>query len=304
MSVDKDDRDGGDSHPRATKHLRRRWIIVAAGICALVVAALAWIVVSGPLSSPTAGDFASAESQRQVLDVTLEAYEPQLVAFTAQYQFAVSEQLSGTEQDSIQKETQDRFEGEARLGSARLDALASSPALEDEVVAEKFSSFRDAHDAVTRYYRDELAAQQAVSRAVGGACSRVLNLNVGKESYPSDFVAEADDCLTSLDSEKSNADDKTTALLTNLGEMFSERRDLFEKALDGDQFDKNIARITAVLSILDVNGLVEEYSAEYESARSTQYTAVASTMNDASSALKSVLEERLDASAATGKDTP
>lgn len=63
-------------------------------IVAVVVAARAWFAVSPAIGGPTARDFVLAESQRKVLDVSLESYSPLLVAFSSDYTFARDEELS------------------------------------------------------------------------------------------------------------------------------------------------------------------------------------------------------------------
>ena len=261
-------------------------------ILAVVIAALIAIgmVAMNVLRQPAKQDFSQLDTQRQVLDSSMNLYNPLVTGYSSDYANVLGEERSTEETDAVRQDYVDMMERERKVNSERLDRMASSPALRDADVKRAFEPFRQNYQAVINYYDQETMNLTNVIGSVAGSCGKMNKLNFAVDSATTDYLKLADACLKALEEAKQGSDSDTTTLLTDVEDIIKERRDKFNDVVGKEGIEKSGRTMIAVVSLLDFNTDLKTVQTKYETAVQKKYTDLVNKANDSNEAFEKALD--------------
>ena len=261
-------------------------------IIAVVIAALVAIgmVAMNVLRQPAKQDFSQLDTQRQVLDSSMNLYNPLVTGYSSDYANVLGEERSTEETDAVRQDYVDMMERERKVNSERLDRMASSPALRDADVKRAFEPFRQNYQVVINYYDQETMNLTNVIGSVAGSCGKMNKLNFAVDSATTDYLKLADACLKALEGAKQGSDSDTTTLLTDVEGIIKERRDKFNEVVGKEGIEKSGRTMIAVVSLLDFNTDLKTVQTKYETAVQKKYTDLVNKANDSNEAFEKALD--------------
>lgn len=254
-------------------------VLLAAGITALVNAT----------KQPTADDFRRFDTQRTVLDLSMNVYNPLTTAFTRDYLGMVNESRSSDDRQELLRQYTEAFERDKRVNEDRLSRMAASPALKNSEVKEAFEEFQDRYTAVIAYYAQELKNRTNITESVAGKCAVMNKLNVATDDFAKNYTEAADACLQALKKAQETSDDTTDTLLKDVESIIKDRRDKFNAVGDGDEFEERIAQLTAIISLLGINSDVTKIQNKYLDVVTTKNEKLVKDANTANEKLEEVV---------------
>ena len=262
-------------------------LILAVVIAALV--ALGMLAVNA-LRQPQKQDFAQLDTQRQVLDSSMNLYNPLVTGYSSDYTNVFSEERPAEESDAVKKDYVDMMERERTVNTERLDRMASSPALRNADVKQAFEPFRRNYQAVIDYYDQETQNLTNVIGSVAGSCTKLNKLNFAADGAASDYIKLADGCLKALNDAKSGSDADTKTLLGDVETIIKERRDKFNDAVGKEGVEESARQMIAVVSLLDFNTDLKTVQSKYESAVQKKYIDLVNKANESNAAFEKALD--------------
>ncbi|MGR0158733.1 hypothetical protein [Paenarthrobacter nitroguajacolicus] len=285
---------------------KRTVIIVVAVVVAVVAAGFGtWFALSRP-TGPGRADVVRLDKQRVIVDSSMDLYDPLVQQFSGRYSSVISEKAGQTEEDKVLGQDGERIVRESQANRDRLEQMGASPSLQDQEVSESFNRFKDQYGAVIAY-NDQLKTNTTnITRSVGGPCAALHStLNVASETYATDYVKIADDCLAALVTAKDGADAETTTLLTEVEAVIRGQRDKQQAVLDSkDAFERLSKSTIAGLALLDINDAFAKAQTTYETATKDKYSKIIESANSSNSEFEGVLKkslEQFDAASGEGK---
>lgn len=286
------------AEPRPSRLLK---IIAIAVVVALAIALGVAIVMSLPRSSERS-DLVHLNNQREIVDNSMNLYNPLVKKFSTRYSNAFTEGAPEDVKLQVFEEETGRIERDSTVAKQRLKEMQSSPALRDGDVAKAFKRFKSAYGAIIDY-NDQLVVNLVnVNQSVSGACGSLHKLDILTDDYAEQYLKIAEECLAALDSAKKKSDDHTKTLLTAVEGVVGKQRDAAQKVIDSDdEFDRSIATIYLGLGLLDVNEPLAEATAEWESGNRSTYEALVTEANASNEALEKALTDSVGSSRSESK---
>lgn len=264
----------------------------------LVLMLIGAVVVVNLMKQPGKADYQSFDSQRQIVDSSMNVYIPLFDGFTSEYLNLHVEERSDEEKTAFKEQYFEVFEQEQRVNESRLKAMASSVALKEPAVKTAFESFQAKYSAVVEYYAQRTKNIANITETVAGPCARMSQLNVSKESFASDYTAAADTCLQALTIAKKTSDPATSALLSDVEALIKTRRDKFQDTIGTEGFEKNARTMIAIVELLDINTDVKKAQDAYLAKAQVEYAQLVKDANAANAALTEALKDFIAARSA------
>ena len=265
--------------------------MAGAAFIAILITIAVFVTVSAT-AQPTKTDFVHLENRRKVVDISTDSFSPIFTEFSAAYQTAHTENQSNEARQELKEAMLSKFEDEKDIGEKRMRTMSGSIALKNPQVHKEFEAFKVAYEDAIMYTDEYARTSTAIVEAVSGSCGKVTKLEPSDEGYAENFVDASDTCLTKLADAKQNVSPSGKEMLTSLEKVFKERRDAFKKVVDeSDEFQRNLMRVQALVSVLGINSELQSIQKKYESAATKEYDEVASSFNSASETLSKTLNE-------------
>ncbi len=271
-------------------------LLVAGSAAAVALVAVIAVVLVNVTKQPTTADYKSLDIQRQVVDTSMNIYSPVFGDYSTDYSNVYAEERSGDDKTAVKSQYEDTLAKEQKVSTDRLKHMESSAALRKPAVKEAFERFSDKYGAIIDYYEQHTKNIAAITESVAGPCAVLSKLNVSATDYAAEYTKKADACLAALATAKKTSDGTTNKLLSEVDALIKERRDKFNEVAGKKDFELNIARLTALLSLLDINSEVKVIQSNYETTTKTEYTKLVNQANEANAAFDKVLNEYVVAS--------
>ena len=264
-------------------------LIIAA--LAVILATLVGVFAVSALRQPDSNDYKRLDSQRKIVDLSMNAYNPLLETFSADYQNVFSEGRPSEEITSLRKDYFDSFERDRDINRARLKTMESSIALRDPVLKRSFENYQQRYGAVVNYYDQYSLDIASINESIAGPCAKLSQMNVSVSTFAADYTKAADICLSALGSSKSSSSPAAKQLLTGVETLVKKRRDAFKSSAEKEGFDQKISNFTALLTLLDINTEVKDIQLRYETEVKTDYTKLVNEANGSNETFKQALKK-------------
>lgn len=266
----------------------KKLILLVAAILLLIVGV---VVVMNLTKQPGKADYQSFDSQRQIVDSSMNVYIPLFDGFVSEYLNLHVEERSDEEKTAFKEQYFEVFEEEQRVNEARLKRMASSVVLKEPAVKAAFESFQAKYSAVVEYYAQRTKNIANITESVAGPCARMSQLNVAKESFASDYTSAANTCIQALATAKKTSDPATSALLSDVEALVKTRRDKFQETVGTEGYEKNARTMIAIVELLDINTDVKKAQDTYQTKAQAGYSQLVKDANEANAALAEALKD-------------
>ena len=281
---------------------RKNIKIVIAVLLAIIGSGAVVVFAMNALRQPETADFKKFDTQRQIVDSSMNVYIPLFDGFVSEYLNLHVEERADDEKTAFKEQSLEVFETEQRANEAHLKSMASSVALKEPAVKSAFESFESKYSAVVDYYAQRTKNVANITESVAGPCARMSRLNVSKESFASDYTAAADTCMQALTTAKKTSDPTTSALLSDVEALIKTRRDKFEEIIGTEGFEKNARTMIAIVELLDINADVTRAQDSYQAKAQAEYSRLVKDANEANAALTKALQGFIAARSTKGSE--
>ena len=268
--------------------IQPKLLVITAVAVALLAGAGA--VAASALRQPDRADFSRLDTERQIVDMSMNVYGPVFDGFSTDYGNGFTEERSADEQSALKAGYVETLDRDRRINTDRLDAMRSSVALKQPAVKKAFDSFDQRYFAVIDYYEQHAVNIASITESVAGECDMNNKLNVAKSTFAADYAKAADACLKSLASAKSASSGPSKKLLSDVETLIKKRRDAFNEATNKEGFEKNVAQMLALITLLDINTELKGIQEAYQTAVKTEYTKLVNDANESNEAFKKALK--------------